>query len=281
MPPTSGGHGANTVNVLLVDIRAWDTLGEVSVLIVAATGVASLVFRHRRARLRGHRSIRWRPPRMPVTPAVAYSPQPETPLGCAAVDARSLHRSLVLEVATRDDLPADHGAVGILLLHGPQHARRWFCGWADGPGWRWCCATSRAAGTNWARPCRSMPGRSSVPAWPLSSGTALGSSYSGAPVLSSAVISGEPAVAGFGQVCHRLILRPGRLLDRGGSGARCAAQPRARIDTEMADAVNSQYLSCAARHHRRSDQQRCISCCHAISPECCWACCSSETRSTC
>lgn len=42
------GHGANTVNVLLVDIRAWDTLGEISVLVVAATGVASLVFRNRR-----------------------------------------------------------------------------------------------------------------------------------------------------------------------------------------------------------------------------------------
>ncbi len=36
------------MNVLLVDIRAWDTLGEISVLLVAATGVASLVFRHRR-----------------------------------------------------------------------------------------------------------------------------------------------------------------------------------------------------------------------------------------
>ena len=42
------GHGANTVNVLLVDIRAWDTLGEILVLLVAATGVASMVFRHRR-----------------------------------------------------------------------------------------------------------------------------------------------------------------------------------------------------------------------------------------
>ena len=42
------GHGANIVNVILVDIRAWDTLGEISVLLVAATGVASLVFRHRR-----------------------------------------------------------------------------------------------------------------------------------------------------------------------------------------------------------------------------------------
>ena len=42
------GHGANAVNVLLVDIRAWDTLGEISVLIAPATGGASLVFRNRR-----------------------------------------------------------------------------------------------------------------------------------------------------------------------------------------------------------------------------------------
>ena len=32
----------------LVDIRAWDTMGEISVLLVAATGVASLVFLSRR-----------------------------------------------------------------------------------------------------------------------------------------------------------------------------------------------------------------------------------------
>ncbi|KAA6432931.1 Na+/H+ antiporter subunit A [Agrococcus sediminis] len=38
------GHGSNIVNVTLVDIRAWDTLGEVSVLLAAATGVASLIF---------------------------------------------------------------------------------------------------------------------------------------------------------------------------------------------------------------------------------------------
>jgi len=39
-----GGHGANVVNVLLVDIRAWDTMGEISVLVTVATGVASLLF---------------------------------------------------------------------------------------------------------------------------------------------------------------------------------------------------------------------------------------------
>lgn len=42
------GYGRNIVNVILVDTRAWDTLGEISVLVVAATGVASLIFIHRR-----------------------------------------------------------------------------------------------------------------------------------------------------------------------------------------------------------------------------------------
>ncbi|MEV7646266.1 Na+/H+ antiporter subunit A [Arthrobacter sp. NPDC089319] len=39
-----GGGGRNIVNVVLVDIRAWDTFGEISVLALAATGVASLIF---------------------------------------------------------------------------------------------------------------------------------------------------------------------------------------------------------------------------------------------
>ena len=38
------GYGKNIVNVTLVDIRAWDTMGEISVLVAAATGVASLIF---------------------------------------------------------------------------------------------------------------------------------------------------------------------------------------------------------------------------------------------
>ncbi|PPF90049.1 Na+/H+ antiporter subunit A [Subtercola sp. Z020] len=38
------GHGKNVVNVMLVDIRAWDTMNELSVLVVVATGVASLLF---------------------------------------------------------------------------------------------------------------------------------------------------------------------------------------------------------------------------------------------
>ncbi len=46
--PAFGG-GNNIVNVVLVDIRAWDTMGEISVLLVAATGVASLIFLRRRS----------------------------------------------------------------------------------------------------------------------------------------------------------------------------------------------------------------------------------------
>ena len=40
----SFGYGKNIVNVALVDTRAWDTFGEIAVLVIAATGVASLIF---------------------------------------------------------------------------------------------------------------------------------------------------------------------------------------------------------------------------------------------
>ncbi|MDQ4085506.1 MAG: Na+/H+ antiporter subunit A [Actinomycetota bacterium] len=49
-PAERSAGGKNIVNVTLVDLRGWDTLGEISVLVVAATGVASLIFiRHRAA----------------------------------------------------------------------------------------------------------------------------------------------------------------------------------------------------------------------------------------
>ena len=126
------GHGANTVNVLLVDIRAWDTLGEISVLLVAATGVASMVFRHRRfgaaPRVSDARPARHRPSPMPrsYSPAVgditwlrgSELPRPAPPVA----GARGRHA---------DHLPADHGAVGVLLLRRPQHPRRRVRGRAD------------------------------------------------------------------------------------------------------------------------------------------------------
>ncbi len=51
------GYGRNIVNVTLVDTRAWDTLGEISVLLAAATGVASLIFIRERVRPKEFRKI--------------------------------------------------------------------------------------------------------------------------------------------------------------------------------------------------------------------------------
>ncbi|MFC7545457.1 Na+/H+ antiporter subunit A [Plantactinospora sp. GCM10030261] len=83
------GHGRNVVNVVLVDIRAWDTLGEISVLVVVATGVASLIFVHPRAGAR--------PPR---AEAPAAEPGERTWLrGGPTVAVR--RRYIVLEVVTR------------------------------------------------------------------------------------------------------------------------------------------------------------------------------------
>jgi multicomponent Na+:H+ antiporter subunit A len=42
------GHGKNVVNVILVDFRGWDTMGEITVLSVAAVGVVSLARAGRR-----------------------------------------------------------------------------------------------------------------------------------------------------------------------------------------------------------------------------------------
>jgi multicomponent Na+:H+ antiporter subunit A len=43
------GGGRNVVNVVLTDIRALDTLGEITVLAVAALGIATLVLARRPA----------------------------------------------------------------------------------------------------------------------------------------------------------------------------------------------------------------------------------------
>jgi NADH:ubiquinone oxidoreductase subunit 5 (subunit L)/multisubunit Na+/H+ antiporter MnhA subunit len=42
-----GGHGGNVVNVILVDFRAFDTMGEISVLAIAAVGGYALLRAHR------------------------------------------------------------------------------------------------------------------------------------------------------------------------------------------------------------------------------------------
>jgi multicomponent Na+:H+ antiporter subunit A len=106
------GHGRNVVNVALVDLRGWDTMGELSVLILAATGVASLVFVT-------HRADSLSTSTAPLPPAAARTRRPlmETEDGLRPVDGpgrpermawliggqrvRPENRSILLEVIVR------------------------------------------------------------------------------------------------------------------------------------------------------------------------------------
>ncbi|MFT3877589.1 MAG: Na+/H+ antiporter subunit A [Propioniciclava sp.] len=81
------GYGRNVVNVILVDTRAWDTLGEVSVLIIAATGVASLIFLRSRVQRR--------------LPRTRASNQSTGAWLRASENLSPASRSLIFEVVTR------------------------------------------------------------------------------------------------------------------------------------------------------------------------------------
>lgn len=103
------GHGRNIVNVMLVDIRAWDTMGELSVLVVVATGIASLLFVSGRAkalpRLRGSRNQRRAEHRRNVIDDPQTTEHPESThrqswlLGGLKVSSEN--RSVLLEVLVR------------------------------------------------------------------------------------------------------------------------------------------------------------------------------------
>jgi multicomponent Na+:H+ antiporter subunit A len=91
------GGGRNIVNVILVDIRAWDTMGELSVLLAAATGVASLVFLSRRNAVRAGDEVR----RVRARRAVGVS-RGQTPRWLARrATAPEGRRSVMFEVVTR------------------------------------------------------------------------------------------------------------------------------------------------------------------------------------
>ena len=103
------GHGANIVNVALVDIRAWDTMGEISVLVVVATGIASMLFVSGRAgappRISGAKvqrqpANRRRVVRDPIAPGDERTATRQTWL-LAGRTLSARHRSLMLEVFVR------------------------------------------------------------------------------------------------------------------------------------------------------------------------------------
>ncbi|KRF12340.1 cation:proton antiporter [Nocardioides sp. Soil797] len=96
-PALAYGGGHNIVSVILLDIRAWDTMGEISVLVAAATGVASLIFLD--TRLSGIRRVREIPYPSTVT-KLTTTPGLRTWLA----GPRTLtpdRRSIIFEVVTR------------------------------------------------------------------------------------------------------------------------------------------------------------------------------------
>ena len=99
----SFGGGSNIVNVTLVDIRAWDTLGEIAVLVAAATGVASLVFlRTRTTSL--HLVHDFTPPTSPTSPTHPAGAPPAPRRHLWLPGGRTLapdRRSVIFEVVTR------------------------------------------------------------------------------------------------------------------------------------------------------------------------------------
>ncbi|NDJ89536.1 hydrogen gas-evolving membrane-bound hydrogenase subunit E, partial [Mycolicibacter kumamotonensis] len=192
------GHGANIVNVILVDVRAWDTLGEISVLLVAATGVASMVFRTRRygraPRIADADAQRKPPGR--ISPATPYSPAIGSTTwlrGSAYHDPNQ--RSLVLEVATRGIFPVIMVVSVYFLFAGHNNPGGGFAGGlAAGLG----LALRYIAGGRYELG-ETLPldsGKILGVGLSLVGGTALGSLLLGAPVLSSAMISFSLPVLG-------------------------------------------------------------------------------------
>lgn len=197
------GHGANTVNVLLVDVRAWDTLGEISVLLVAATGVASMVFRNRRF---------GRAPRITDAGTAQRSPGVATPYSPAIGSTTWLRgsayhdpnqRSLVLEVATRMIFPLIMVVSVYFLFAGHNYPGGGFAGGlAAGLG----LALRYLAGGQYELG-ETLPVDSSKilgVGLALVGGTALGSLFLGAPALSSAVLSFTLPVLGHVDVVTSL-----------------------------------------------------------------------------
>ncbi|OFT62648.1 NADH:ubiquinone oxidoreductase [Brachybacterium sp. HMSC06H03] len=129
------GGGHNVVNVTLVDARVWDTMGEISVLLVVATGVASLIFVTRRERpiarvrdLDASRTSIWRRRADPALPqnALDFDARPDDVAGgnrwrtwlSAGLTLAPERRMVILEVITRIAFPMMMMFSAYLLMAG-------------------------------------------------------------------------------------------------------------------------------------------------------------------
>ncbi|MEU2040127.1 Na+/H+ antiporter subunit A [Nocardia niwae] len=217
------GGGKNAVNVLLVDLRAWDTLGEISVLVVAATGVASLVFRSRRF---------GSAPRAADSPD--YDPELVSWLPAGRLVDRA-ERSMVLQITTRLVFPT------IMLLS----VYFFFSGHnAPGGGFAGGLTAGLALTLRYLAGGRyelgeALPvdaGHVLGAGLTLAAGTAVSSLLLGAPPLSSAIIDVSLPVVGHVKVVTALLFDLGVYLIVVGLVLDVLRSLGARLDSELADA---------------------------------------------
>jgi multicomponent Na+:H+ antiporter subunit A len=228
------GHGANTVNVLLVDIRAWDTLGEISVLLVAATGVASMVFRHRRFGTA---------PRVADAVASSFAQGRAFANSPAAGDITWLrgselrdpeHRSLVLEVATRMIFPLIMALSAYFFFGGHNTPGG---GFAGGLTAGLALVLRYLAGGRYELG-ETLPldaGKILGVGLGLSAGTAVMSLLLGAPVLSSAMLQFHLPVLGDVKLVTALFFDLGVYLIVLGLVLDVLRSLGARVDIDMAE----------------------------------------------
>ncbi len=228
------GHGGNSVNVLLVDIRAWDTLGEISVLLVAATGVASMVFRHRRFGAAPRVSDAGQPDIAPSR-AIATSPAAGDITWLRGSELRDpKNRSLVLEVATRMIFPLIMVLSAYFFFAGHNTPGG---GFAGGLTAGLALVLRYLAGGRYELG-ETLPldaGKVLGVGLGLSAGTAAASLLLGAPVLSSAVLQFDIPVLGTVKLVTALFFDLGVYLIVVGLVLDVLRSLGARVDVEMAE----------------------------------------------
>lgn len=216
------GGGKNAVNVLLVDVRAWDTLGEVTVLIVAATGVASLVFRTRRF---------GSAPRAADAPN--YDPDAVSWLPAGRlVDRRD--RSMVLQVTTRLVFPTIMVLSVFFFFAGHNAPGGGFAGGLTAG----LALTLRYLAGGRYELGEALPvdaGHLLGAGLTLVAGTAMGSLLLGAPPLTSAIIEVTVPVLGHIKVVTSLFFDLGVYLIVVGLVLDVLRSLGARLDLELPD----------------------------------------------
>jgi multicomponent Na+:H+ antiporter subunit A len=229
------GHGANTVNVLLVDIRAWDTMGEISVLLVAATGVASMVFRHRRFGAAPRVADAGRPHNGRIAVPANNSPAVGDITWLRGSELRDpRHRSLVLEVATRMIFPLIMVLSAYFFFAGHNTPGG---GFAGGLTAGLALVLRYLAGGRYELG-ETLPldaGKILGIGLGLSAGTAAASLLAGAPVLSSALIQIDVPVLGTVKFVTALFFDLGVYLVVVGLVLDVLRSLGARVDVEMSE----------------------------------------------